>query len=356
MPQESTIKRTKALFLPHGKGHPYIERLVESLSVLGIDVLRPSCKIFFLLKAWQSDLVHLHWLNIFYCAPARQSRKAAAKLAIFLLQLILVRIRSIPIVWTIHNLRDHEDLHPRIRRICSRAVAGLARSLIVHSEWATGEIIREFGPKIRGKTHVIPCGNFISSYPNTISRQAARKALGIPMEKILFLFLGTIRPYKGIDRLINDFRRLNTTNVQLLICGWAPDAQTVDAVRRMIGDAANILFKPGFVEESQVQIYFNASDVAVFSFEEIFTSASVILAMSFGKPCIVPSIGCIPENIGPDGAFFYDPKDKDGLLHAFNHALRQSEQFAGMGEANKKRAMLWDWESIARSTIKAYDL
>jgi glycosyltransferase involved in cell wall biosynthesis len=188
-------------------------------------------------------------LNIFYCAPARQSWKAAAKLAIFLLQLLLARIRSIPIVWTVHNFRDHEDLHPRIRRICSR---------------------------------------------------------------------------------------------------------TEDEVRRIIGDAANILFRPGFVDESQVQIYFNASDAAVFCFEDIFTSASVILAMSFGKPCIVPSIGCIPENIGPDGAFLYDPEDRDGLLHAFNHALSRSERFAEMGKANKKRAMLWDWESIARSTLKAY--
>jgi len=58
----------------------------------------------------------------------------------------------------------------------------------------------------------------------------------------------------------------------------------------------------------------NACDVVVFPYQEILTSGAVILAMSFGRACVAPRLGCIQDVLDDKGAFIYEPSNKAGLF------------------------------------------
>ncbi len=55
-------------------------------------------------------------------------------------------------------------------------------------------------------------------YENKIDRVEGRKILSISDSRPVFLFLGTIRPYKGVIELIKTFKELNFDAAQFSNC------------------------------------------------------------------------------------------------------------------------------------------
>ncbi|HEY8416200.1 MAG TPA: glycosyltransferase, partial [Thermaerobacter sp.] len=106
------------------------------------------------------------------------------------------------------------------------------------------------------------------------------------------------------------------------------------------------------VPDGDIQLYMNAADAVVMPYEEIFTSGTVVLAMSFGRAVVAPRQGCLAEVVDGEGGILYDPADPAGLEGALRRAL--AADLAAMGRHNRERAAHWDWDTIARMTRDAY--
>ena len=100
------------------------------------------------------------------------------------------------------------------------------------------------------------------------------------------------------------------------------------------------------------QIFTNAADVAVFPFLEVLTSGSVITAMSFARPVIVPALGCLPELVDDRMGVIYDPRDQDGLGAAME-AVRGYD-LGSCGKAAYDAVTAVSWDEIAERTVVAY--
>ena len=87
-------------------------------------------------------------------------------------------------------------------------------------------------------------------------------------------------------------------------------------------------------------------------YRDFLTSGAVILAMSFGKPIIVPAIGCMLDILDNKGSIMYDPLEKKGLLKAMKKAL--SANLEKMGKHNFELANQFRWDDIAKRTYKVY--
>ena len=98
------------------------------------------------------------------------------------------------VLWC-HNVREHES-RPGFRWLTQRMFRK-ADAFIVHSEKAREELL-EFIPDARVLKAFLPLHPLPVPLP---SKEEARNRLGLPMEKTVFLFLGTVRPYKGLDVL-----------------------------------------------------------------------------------------------------------------------------------------------------------
>ena len=99
------------------------------------------------------------------------------------------------------------------------------------------EAIRRWGEKPHA--HVIPIGSYENAYPADVTRQQARQRFGIPDEAFAFVFFGNVRPYKGVNALIDAFRHVQSAHPtsHLLIAG-RPHSEAFAAEVRILSTTA----------------------------------------------------------------------------------------------------------------------
>ena len=345
----------KIIFLPKFS-NPYQDLLIESLKNLGVEVLpfKPKRLYLFLpsINIKQIDIIHFHWLHPFF--SDKLSITAFFKVITFFVQLIILKIFGKKIVWTAHNIKDHEDRHPVLDRLSTKFITYISDAIITHCEKAKELLIEKFYIKNNAKIEVIPHGNFIDYYKNETVKKQARILLGIPESKTVFLFLGQIRPYKGVLELIKAHSHAADENSYLLIAGTPINKKFENLIYDKIGSKKQFDFRPGFVPEDEIQLYVNCCDAVVFPYHDILTSGAIILAMSFGRACIAPTIGCMPETVDQSGAFLYDPNARYGLRTAIQKAIQNKSELQKMGTYNQQIAKQWNWCHIGMMTAKVY--
>ena len=238
----------------------------------------------------------------------------------------------------------------------TRILANYADTIIAHCDSAKSEIATLFKVEDRNKIVVVPHGNFTNLYPNSTSRQQARAQLGVQTGDFVFLYLGLVRPYKGVDELIESFCKLNLPGTILIVAGKAPDAEFARYIAEKAKESEGIRLALKFVPDNQIQVYMNSADVVVLPFQDILTSGTLILAMSFGKPVIVPCLGCVSDTIDEAGGFLYDPNEAGGLSRAIKQSFESRQELIQMGEHNYRVAERWDWQHIAEDTNQIYKL
>ena len=349
----------KVLMLPdYSQNNPYQRELVNALEKCGAHVTLCNFGVLPLLRAvWaygRPDILHLHWTDRFIVAG--NWPKTVLKTLRFLTELFVVKALGIKVVWTVHNLSNHEKINSSYESFINRIMVHFYDQLITHCSAARQAVIQLY--RLAGhnadKVHVIPHGHYIDCYENSITRHDSRVKLEYEEDAILFLFLGSVRPYKGLFELIDTFCEIENSKARLLIVGSPSNDVTKKELiaRCQIDD--RIKTYPQYVPESEIQVYMNAADVAVFPYTDILTSGSVLLAMSFGKAIVVPCTGCIPETLDAQGSFLYDPNDVDGLSRAMRNALQSDVE--AMGQHNLANARNFNWGKIAQMTYDVYGL
>jgi glycosyltransferase involved in cell wall biosynthesis len=201
---------------------------------------------------------------------------------------------------------------------------------------------------------VIPHGNYIDAYPNDISRSDARKKLGVPESHFVYLFVGNARPYKGIEHLVQAFRDVGDDDTALILAarrGLLPEY--ADRIEEMVSGDPNIrMCTSPFFASDEFQLYLNAADVVVLPFTDVLTSGTAILALSFGKPVVMPRMGCLPELVNDTMGLLYDPKDRDALQRALIEVRKQDLRQASLNAFDRAKELGWD--KIANSLSLLY--
>jgi len=338
------------LHLPFDPLNPYQRALLTALSELGVRVEACKFKWFLLPLTSGMDVVHIHWT---YNAVRTPLWKFICCYPVLATQFAWLRLIGRRIVWTVHNLENHEKKQ-RIRdRLISLLVGHMASNVVVHGKSARILVSKRFGIPQR-KIAVIPHGNYIGLYPNEIKRSEARRALGLKDSQRVLLFFGQIRAYKGVEELIEVFKSLDTDDTILIIAGRPINHNIEQRIRLMVNSDSHFQFHPGFVKEDQVQVFMNASDAVVFPYKDILTSGAVLLAMSFSKACIAPKIGCITDVLNERGSFLYEASNSEGLTLALKSALEAGSRLSEMGRYNRVRAEQWSWNKVAAATFDLY--
>jgi len=167
----------------------------------------------------------------------------------------------------------------------------------------------------------------------------------------MFLYLGSLRPYKGVEELLDGFEHLGEQSTVLVIAGSVPDPAYLERVRRRAA-SPRVMFVGRFVPNGDLQFYFNAADAVVLPFRDVLTSASLVLAMGFGRMVIAPRLGCVPDYADAEGCLLYDPDQPQALEAALRLAL--SRDVEACGRRNLARARRLDWGMTAARTAEIY--
>jgi|GEM_PF-1106927 len=272
-------------------------------------------------------IFHLHWTS-FVLAPANTPEAAEALKNDFLQKLFEFLLKGGILIWTVHNILPH-DCHYQQQEITLRtAIAAMASKIHVHSEKSLAEIEEVF-PIPREKVQIIHHGHYVGFYQNHVSRDTARKRFGFQPEDTVFLFLGQIRPYKGIDDLLSAFVEIQKEfpNAHLLIAGKPVHPIKKGAIAAKAKLFPNITVVEESLPDDELQWFFNAADAVVFPYRKILTSGSVLTALSFNRPVIAPNVGMIAEIVRDEyNGFLYQLGNVKSLAQAMSKMAQINPQ------------------------------
>jgi glycosyltransferase involved in cell wall biosynthesis len=350
----------KVLFLPdYSEANAYQRELSTGLEGLGVrvtaDPTRPR-RIAPVTEAirrhGRPDIIHLHWTEPYIAGSGGISRIKSQRM---LLELRLAHAAGIGIVWTAHDLFRHDrDADPR-ERAFMRSLFGLADAVIVHCQAAAAALADELGvePSQRTRIKVVPHGHYAGAYADTMSRAEARAQLEIAPDARVFAFVGWVRPYKGVTELLAAFGEVAAPGARLLVAGRALDEAYAARIRAMAAQDERVRLSLEFVPDDELQYYLRAADVVAAPFLEIFTSGSVLLAMSFGRAVIAPRRGCVVDTLDEAGGILYDADDPQGLVAALRVAIDADLEV--MGRYNRDHLERFAWSRVAAATREVYE-
>ena len=280
-----------------------------------------------------SEIVHFHQLDPLYhskTGDAGDTRRRAQELVVFLQAL---RNAGAKLVLTQHNPLPHDPRLREIDREMSARWPALFDRVIVLGEGARDELTPSAGVD---KVRVILHPTYAGYYGPAVPRRAARERLGLDPDRFVFGNLGELKPYKGLESIIDAFERTKPQasgpKPLLLLCGHPSDQEFADSLASRANE--DFMVHAEAVPEHEIPVWLGAMDAAVFAFRDIWASGSVVLATSYGVPAIVPRTGCMPDYIAEgDTGFLYRHGDTDDLATAMSRARDASTDTARMRQA-----------------------
>jgi beta-1,4-mannosyltransferase len=328
--------------------NPYNWQLSTSLQAAGVQVCEFSRDE---ALCGGHDIWHLHWPDT-EAQFTRGDVHLIVRRSIRLLMLLRsARSRGTRVVWTVHNLRSHEQRFPRLEEwfwwLFVREVDGV----ISLSNRCLEAAIERFPRLARLPLFVVPHGHYRDSYPNKITRAEARLALGINQDARVLSFVGQIREYKNLPELITLVRALQDPTVTLLIAGRTTSSSLDERLQAAAGADPRVRLDLRLIPEHEIQVFLNAADVVVLPYREVLNSGAALLALSFNKPVLLPEVGALPElqeRVGPAWVRIYRGALTTDIL---NGALGWARSTQRPAEAPLDP---YDWSEVARQTIAAY--
>jgi glycosyltransferase involved in cell wall biosynthesis len=350
----------RVLFLPdYRHANAYQRLLAEALGRRGVTVTADPTgrrRILPVLGAvrrqGRPDVIHVHWTEP-YISGGRKDVSRARSLRT-LTELRLLRAAGVRVVWTAHDLSRHDRAIDPLEVGFNRALFRLSSAVIVHCEAAREALLSTLrvGSSQVGKMTVIPHGHYLGAYPDTISRAEARQRLALPAEGRVVVFVGWVRPYKGVRELVEAFAGVDEPTARLVIAGTPLPEGFGTQLDALAARDERVTTRLSFVPDEELQVYLRAADVVALPYREIFTSGSVLLAMSFGRAVIAPRRGCIAEAVDGSSAILYDADDVDGLGRALRTAM--TADLDALGARARARCDDFGWGHIADRTQEVY--
>lgn len=139
-----------------------------------------------------------------------------------------------------------------------------------------------------------------TNYPALIDKQKARSILNIPANEKIILFFGLVRPYKGLDLLLEAMAEniLKEYNFKLLIAGeFYDEKEKYIALINKYSLNEHIILKDYYIPDKDVNIYFSACDAVIQPYKSATNSGVSMVSYFYNKPIISTNVGGLKEII-----------------------------------------------------------
>lgn len=254
---------------------------------------------------YQPSYLHFDWIVSYYYRRWRWF--TLLSIPLFCGQILLARLVGVKLVWTLHNLLPHDTTDVKVHRFCQRFLARRCAWIRVFAQSTVPRAAAELGVS-ENKFHVVPEGDYTEVYPDVVGRAEARERFQLPASAKVFLYVGLIKPYKGVLELVKCFSKIQQPNLFLLIAGKVMDEEYGRKVEENL--STNVILINEFIAAKDLQYYFRAADVVVLPFRNIENSGSLIMAMGFAKPVIAPRQGVVLDRLQQQDEWLYNSDDE----------------------------------------------
>jgi glycosyltransferase involved in cell wall biosynthesis len=168
---------------------------------------------------------------------------------------------------------------------------------------------------------------------HTRSKRDQRQVLGLPPGKDIVISLRRLSLKTGVQYLIKAAPEIlrRRPETLFLVCGDGEFRPELESMVGLLGLQRSVMFR-GSIDNSSVQEYLAAADVAVFPSLAEATSIACLEAMACGLPVVASNVGGLPEIIthgetgllvdfGLHASTFRDPGLSDEVISRFAEAI-----------------------------------
>jgi beta-1,4-mannosyltransferase len=268
---------------PRSTTNPYLVQLVQALP----DDVRVEYFTWRRALTGRYDVLHLHWPEVLLRSPSRA--KAVARKATAALLLGVLRVRRVAVVRTLHNPRPHEQ-PPQFDRVVLR---GLDRAT---TRWIRLNPVTVTPDPAR--TSTILHGHYRDWFGPATE----------PAEPGRLLCFGLLRPYKGVESLLEAFAQLHDPAVSLHVVGSPTTPDLRSAVLTAASVDTRVTARLEYVDDGALRNGIAAAELVVLPYRELHNSGAALLALSLDRPVLLPAsevASALAEEVGPGWVHLY---------------------------------------------------
>ena len=261
----------------------------------------------------------------------------------------LFKLLKIKIILTQHNYFQHGKLK---LRIFEKRIINSVDKIICLSEFVKNQFYEN------GYKHVIKI-NHGNCYESETSR--FKSNLSVKNEKTSFniLFIGAIKPYKGIELLLlamNDLINVHKcTDIYLHIAGYC-EHKYFNRIKFNINKYNidnHVIITRSFLIYEQMFEYVNNCDCGILPYIESTQSGLPYIFYSFNKPIIITNVGGLPEQTSDKIGIITLPKPKE-----LSQSILNMKTSIEKGKYNPKDFSVFlsdnSWDKTINSYVSLY--
>jgi N-acetyl-alpha-D-glucosaminyl L-malate synthase BshA len=193
--------------------------------------------------------------------------------------------------------------------------------------------------------------------PDRVAVGQIRRQLGVARSARLILFVGSLKPYKGVDVLIRAVPHVlkGEPSAIAVVVGDGPERKALAGLRDSLGLRNEVLFA-GAVPNARLPYYENACDVFVLPSRRESFGVAAAEAMACARPVVATNVGGLREVIdhGETG-LLVEPGNPQQLAASILRILKNDPLARRLGaKARRKVEAEFDWASVGRLTAALY--
>jgi glycosyltransferase involved in cell wall biosynthesis len=283
-------------------------------------------------RALDADVVHYQWLT----APPFDVHLLAARQ---------------PRVMTAHYILPPR---PSRRQVHSaRRVFGAMDAVVAHSEHSATRLRDEVGLD-PAKVRVIPHGAF-----DYLTRLPEEKPLPAELEGSqgpVILSFGLLRPYKGIENLLEAFGRVAASNADAELWIVGNPRMDVEPLRHRARETGcHVRFVTRFVDDAEIPAIFRRADLVVLPYLDAEHSGVLYTGLAFGRPLVLSAVGGFTEVAETGAARLVPAGDVAALAATLAELIGDEAARAELAAAAARAAAgPYSWDEAARRTMVLY--
>jgi D-inositol-3-phosphate glycosyltransferase len=278
---------------------------------------------------------------------------------------------GVPLVHTAHTLAKvknaalaHGDVpEPRTRVIGEEQVVAEADRLVANTAAETAQLVELYGADPARTATISPGVDLEVFTPGP--RDAARIALGLPLDAVVLAFIGRIQPLKAPDVLLRAAAEMLRRDpalrgkLRVLVVGGPSgnglaEPTVLHQLASELGILEQVVFAPPQGGAALVAVYRAADVVAVPSYSESFGLVA-LEAQACGTPVVAAQVGGLPVAVadGVSGQLVssHHPVDWADVLSAVALRPQRREELATGAAPHARR---FSWERTTEALLRVY--
>jgi len=200
------------------------------------------------------------------------------------------------------------------------------------------------------KTEYFPLGVNSKKFNMSKRDNDLALSLGINPEDKVILFMGTIYPFAGLEKIINNFGNLNTKikSIKFLIIGGGPDLNNIRNLVQKNNLNSKIIFT-GFLPQNDIPKYIALSDLCISPFDinsvtDKIIPTKILEYLACGKPVLSTPLQGTKELLPNEnyGIFYANSENFIERIVTLLNDQKSLELFGNLGYEYVQKNHNWD--------------